>query len=901
MLESLPTNPFALIDHLQSEIGAMDIAKDVVTSKLAEDIQRNYHTFIQGMNHVQEVDLDLAQALIQVKNGRRLLAIHKKELVMSHLELVKLRRNRDRLQMIVDHSTSILECFKQEQEMLTLLHDKEYERAVRVSASMRNRVGHLKQFAVLRPSIHRMHQALPELRKHFHGALRDLLISFDGDMYNQLLHALAALDAEIAPPWTISQQSASEMPMKDVVDVVVKALDELARGAVGKLDAVIMDKSTSATIAMVATSVLDAYEAVANLVHNYDMFQQWHHSSNRADGGADDATSTKHEENKAADTYRRYRRLVWDTVQRRVGDAWMRLSWPRDTKMEHVVGLAHATETLVALGVEFCDGALGHQDKALPSLRSMFTSKAQVFFEQLLHDNVELMRMMVDTEKWERLAVTLAEDASTSVQDKCSASAAIWTVVESRCGYTLRHSRVAKPVQRVQLLSQWVNPFATAARAVYETVPSMEKYAAPALEQRDDDVDEDVVAIKRLVGLDPYLSGDPARDGDIVATPEQDELIRFGSRYVVTTWTYSGFLRVCGQYVKLMHELEWMRPILSRHLVAVFEFGLYAVLRRCTTDGQIQRLLARHTPTDLVCHHLREWVAHQRHVQAFPPPPIATDDDPNETNTFVNRVLAMETVAFQWLVLSIVAAPPQERCLDNEADRHRALGAVVQEARAYVYAGLVPPAIQASAIPPLIANASWDIAHMSTQHNEYVVTLVRNCGMFWGTLQGSAVPIAVRDELWAVVVRAVMEALVDGYANVPKCSTEGRALMSMDLMALQNGLDLVNHASNLPPDNRWGRAYVHNYIKAYYFQEPELLAFIDANKLRYRKSHLVRLATDGVCGKLRKPAHKDLMHKIEQLYRDAKASDMVASIASSASMKAPQGRPHRPSPTVVST
>ncbi|RHY30211.1 hypothetical protein DYB32_004534 [Aphanomyces invadans] len=603
MLESLPTNPFVLIDHLQSEIGAMDIAKDVVTSKLAEDIQRNYHTFIQGMNHVQEVDLDLAQALIQVKNGRRLLAIHKKELVMSHLELVKLRRNRDHL-----------------------------------------------------------------------------LISFDGDMYNQLLHALAALDAEIAPPWTISQQSASEMPMKDVVDVVVKALDELTRGAVGKLDAVIMDKSTSATIAMVATSVLDAYEAVANLVHNYDMFQQWHHSSNRADGGADDATSTKHEENKAADTYRR--------------------------------------------------------------LRSMFTSKAQVFFEQLLHDNVELMRMMVDTEKWERLAVTLAEDASTSVQDK--RGAAIWTVVESRCGYTLRHSRLAKPVERVQLLSQWANPFATAARAVYETVPSMEKYAAPALEQRDDDVDEDVVAIKRLVGLDPYLSGDPARDGDLVATPEQDELIRFGSRY------------------------------------------------------------------------------------AFPP--IATDDDRNETNTFVHRVLAMETVAFQWLVLSIVAAPPQERCLDNEADRHRALDAVVQEARAYVYAGLVPPAIQASAIPPLIANASWDIAHMSTQHNEYVVTLVRNCGMFWGTLQGSAVPIAVRDELWAVVVRAVMEALVDGYANVPKCSTEGRALMSMDLMALQNGLDLI-----------------------------------------------------------------------EQLYRDAKASDMVASIASSASMKAPQGRPHRPSPTDVST
>ncbi|RLO05865.1 hypothetical protein DYB28_009558, partial [Aphanomyces astaci] len=138
-----------------------------------------------------------------------------------------------------------------------------------------------------------------------------------------------------------------------------------------------------------------------------------------------------------------------------------------------------------------------------------------------------------------------------------------------------------------------------------------------------------------------------------------------------------------------------------------------------------------------------------------------------------------------------------------------------------------------------------------------------------GTLQGSAVPVAVRDELWAVVVRAVMEALVDGYANVKKCSAEGRALMSMDLMALQNGLDLINHTVS---EHRWGRAYVHNYIKAYYFQEPELLAFIDANK-----AHLVRLATDGVCGNLRKPAQKDLLHKIEQLYRDAKI-ESIASI-----------------------
>ncbi len=62
-----------------------------------------------------------------------------------------------------------------------------------------------------------------------------------------------------------------------------------------------------------------------------------------------------------------------------------------------------------------------------------------------------------------------------------------------------------------------------------------------------------------------------------------------------------------------------------------------------------------------------------------------------------------------------------------------------------------------------------------------------------GTLQGSSVPMSVRDEIWSFVVRSIMEALVEGYARVKMCSIEGRALMSMDLMALQNGLDLINH------------------------------------------------------------------------------------------------------------
>ncbi|RLO07987.1 hypothetical protein DYB28_009373 [Aphanomyces astaci] len=531
MLESLPTNPFALIDHLQSEIGAMDIAKDVVTSKLAEEIQRNYHTFIQGplhhpsipmihhivahqhhpgMNHVQEVDLDLAQALIQVKNGRRLLAIHKKDLVMSHLELVKLRRNRDRVHTvrILFSSVLLLSHFflSHEQDMVAALHDKAFERAVRVCAALRHRATHLHQFSVLKQSIQRMHLALPELRQHFHSALGDLLRSFDGHVYDELLRALAALDAHLSSsspskgtPPSGRSPTREVVGTDDVVRVVVAAMDELTRGAVANL---LDTTSTGASIAMVVDAVLNVYELLASLLHNLDLFEQWHEKR----GERDDAA--------AADAFRR------------------------------------------------------------------------------------LMRMMIDTEKWERLSVDTANN--------------IWRLLESRSG-------------------------------------------------------------------------------------------------------------VCGQYVKWVHEMAWVRTHLYAHLLAVFEFNLYTIFRRCCPDASISRLLARQTPTDLACHHLRDWVLVQN--QQNHPPHHLPPDGPSDDDTLVRRIVAVESVAFQWHVLSTIIAA-------HDQQRHDVLTLVVHEARAYVYAGLVPQAIQAAGIPRLIEHATWDV--VGTRHNEYVVTLVRHCGLFWG-------------------------------------------------------------------------------------------------------------------------------------------------------------------------
>ncbi|KDO18868.1 hypothetical protein SPRG_15696 [Saprolegnia parasitica CBS 223.65] len=886
VLESLPLQADEVSDFLQSQIGVLDLAKDVVTAKLAEDVQRNHTTFIQGMNQVQDVDLDLTLALIQVKNGRRLLASAKQDLVINHLELVKLRRNRDRLRTIVDHSSTILGFVRLEHDMLSHLQEKDYASAVAACIDIRRQLDQsreLDRFFILRPVRQRMAHALVELRQHFETALVGLLESFDAAAYGNLLRAMMALDAERSGPSTVPQ-------------VLVRGVDDLSRQHIQRLytDATVIKKTkpTQSVVSMLQ-DLLACYEKLVGLLHGYYLITQWHRtpfSDKNVDAaflhrcgfdapveGTNQAhTTTDEMAAQHAAAYQQYRRIVWEQMQQSVGDLLDRFPLTNDFKMEHLVSLAHATLRLIMTGHEFSG------DDASTTLTTALSNKCRSYLKLLQKDSIELLRMLFDTEKWERLSVAIDNH-----------SGGIPALLEQRSGYSLPDLKVAQrllePRSSDSVFMHYRargNPFALCYREKYLVVPAMQRYA---FENRRNDLEADPLAdeedkmIKRMIALDPYLRGE---SDSSVSSPQTEELIRFGSKHVMSSSSLSGFLRFCGVYMKLMEQLPHVAWDIFLGLASLFDFVFYATLTTACPDNYLARLLTRQTPSDLQCEELRQQLSRIQSelglgltAQSVPvrvtqlPPAIAASSDANRF-AFVERVVAIEALVFQWHVFSSLHAAslapfvPAAR-QEMMATMMTTMGDAVREGRSYVYAVMAPALIAAASIPSMVEKATWDTLDLSDQHNEYVVALVRRISTwifyYVGTLQGSAVPIHVRDEIWSYVVRAIMEALVEGYASVKKCSMEGRALMSMDLIALQNGLDLINHVSN-QNQTLWGRSYVNNYIKAYYLQEAELLAFIAANKKSYRKAHLVSLAINGVCG-LRRGTQKDLLQKIEHIYR----------------------------------
>lgn len=219
--------------------------------------------------------------------------------------------------------------------------------------------------------------------------------------------------------------------------------------------------------------------------------------------------------------------------------------------------------------------------------------------------------------------------------------------------------------------------------------------------------------------------------------------------------------------------------------------------------------------------------------------PVALEDA-NERNLYAlaERCIACEVVCTQVRLLKAMEAtarsylPDRYHCLMEEVYTRNKV--IADQLRSFMYRSIAAKLVDAPSLLHAISQIEWDITYISEHHNDYIVHLVQKCGEAWGGLQilaDGSIPVDAREEIWAAMVQSIMETLLSGFSSVTKCTPQGRALMSMDLHALQNGLDLINHISSATVPR--GRDHVNNYVKAFYYDDAaDLLAWIKENKVR---------------------------------------------------------------------
>jgi hypothetical protein len=119
--------------------------------------------------------------------------------------------------------------------------------------------------------------------------------------------------------------------------------------------------------------------------------------------------------------------------------------------------------------------------------------------------------------------------------------------------------------------------------------------------------------------------------------------------------------------------------------------------------------------------------------------------------------------------------------------------------------------------------------------NDYVDLLVERMSLIWGYMsswQQKSYPEGIVGKSWSLVVESGFLALLEGFSQISSCSTEGRALMSIDLATYSSGVNRRNvkekleayeetFSSDIPmppsPTVMRGMQYVDTYIKVFYF------------------------------------------------------------------------------------
>ncbi|VDO59071.1 unnamed protein product [Haemonchus placei] len=198
----------------------------------------------------------------------------------------------------------------------------------------------------------------------------------------------------------------------------------------------------------------------------------------------------------------------------------------------------------------------------------------------------------------------------------------------------------------------------------------------------------------------------------------------------------------------------------------------------------------------------------------------------------VERIIAVESVEFVARQLDLVR-PVMESLLPLTSENimrdldqfYSKVLSVVPDTRRLVYDCVASRALKYPVLIAAVSNTKWDVNELQSRHSNYVDFMIKDFEGFALRLERVTETIhlneAGRALLWNRTIYYAFNALVQGYCEGGKCSTEGRALMQLDFQHLILKLEQICNLHPVPHT-----AFVEGYIKAFYLPENGLEEWI---------------------------------------------------------------------------
>eukprot|EP01029_Cantina_marsupialis_P024524 TRINITY_DN6321_c0_g1_i1.p1 TRINITY_DN6321_c0_g1~~TRINITY_DN6321_c0_g1_i1.p1 ORF type:complete len:963 (+),score=266.08 TRINITY_DN6321_c0_g1_i1:157-3045(+) len=295
-LETIPRDCSDVSEWCMNEYMDYDAAMDTVNDRLSKAVLKNHSTFINGMELVQEIDIDLAHALSNVDSCKTNLKHTRKEMVEASLEIARidlLKRNKLKF---VEVAKGIQETFQLEQSMENAMGEGDAVKSIEIHNQLNQKLIEQKDLEIL----NNLRARVQEYGKKLGGIVKQQLCQsiipkFDISSYSRAVEGWRMISE-------INNLNDGSSRRLSIESKLVMELQQLLEGSIEEdllkvaFDIVNSDRSPSATPVSKPRSIRAGFSAIPQrllgatfhnvaismieLLKTYFLIGQWHQYHN---------------------------------------------------------------------------------------------------------------------------------------------------------------------------------------------------------------------------------------------------------------------------------------------------------------------------------------------------------------------------------------------------------------------------------------------------------------------------------------------------------------------------------------------------------------------------------------------------------------------------------------------
>ncbi|XP_068094573.1 syndetin isoform X2 [Hyperolius riggenbachi] len=631
----------------------------------------------------------------------------------------------------------------------------------------------------------------------------------------------------------------------------------------------------------------DLCKALWEVMLSYFRTMQWHEKYDGEEPSAASDIGPASEENNFDRSYIKKKlehglTRIWQDVQMKV-KTYLLGTDMSSFKYDDFIVVLDIISRLMQVGEEFC----GSRSEVLQeSIRKQSVN----YFKNYHRTRLEELRMFLENETWELCPVKSSFSILQLHEFKC--------LNQSRSP-SMSPSKQASDPAAVSLFELYINtgnPFeiqSSLKEDEAEDVLAANGYESDELEKsayQEYDSDSDVPEELKRDYVDEQTGDAPSKSvsRETLRSHKRSDYNLNKMNAPILTNTTLNVIRLVGKYMQMMTILKPIAFDVIHCMSQLFDYYLYAVYtffgrndayestglglsssRLRTTLNRIQESLidlevSGENPVSLAPLEERK--------EKVPSPHLSHMVDLTLSHTLYGlsqRVVATESLVF--LAEQFESLQPHLDAVMPSAKKpflqqfYSQTVSTASELRKPIYWIVAARAIDYEQLLLLMANVKWDVKEIMSQHNVYVDALLQEFDQFNRKLcelsKHVRIPLPVSNILWEHCIRLANRTLVEGYANVKKCSNEGRALMQLDFQQFLMKLEKLTDLRPIPD-----KEFVETYIKAYYLTENDMERWIREHR-EYSGKQLSNLVNVCLGSHINKKARQKLLAAIDDLDR----------------------------------